>query len=66
MKDWRKVYVSAFEHKVDIVQAVLKEEEIPSVVMNLKDRAYLFGEVELYVHVDDVMKAKQIIQKESL
>lgn len=66
MKDWRKVYGSGFEHKVEIVQAVLKEEEIPSVVMNRKDRAYLFGEVELYVHVDHLLKAKQIIEKESL
>lgn len=54
------------EHKVEIVQAVLKDAGIESVIMNKKDSAYLFGELELYVQADDVLKAKQIINKESL
>ena len=67
MKDnWQKIYSNTQEHKVDIVQAVLKDSGINSVIMNKKDSAYLFGELELYVQSDDVMKARQIINKELL
>lgn len=67
MKDnWRKVYSNTMEHKVEIVQALLEDAGIASVVMNKKDSAYLFGEIELYVQADDVIQAKQIINKESL
>ncbi len=67
MKDnWQKIYSNTLEHKLKIVQAVLKDAGIRSVIMNKKDSAYLFGELELYVQTDDVMKAKQIINKELL
>lgn len=65
-ENWQKIYSSAYEHKLEIVKAVLEDEGIRSVIMNKKDSAYLFGELELYVHPDDVLKAKQIINKESL
>ncbi len=64
--NWQKVYSSSFEHKVGIVKAVLHDKGVDSVVMNKKDSVYLIGEVELYVKADDVLKAKQIINKESL
>ncbi len=66
MKDWRKVYSNSFEYKVEIVQAVLKDKGITSVIMNKKDSAYLVGEIELYVQVDDVLRANQVINKEAL
>jgi len=67
MKDnWQRIYSNAYEHEVEIVKAILEDAGIRSVVMNKKDRAYLFGEIELYVQADDVLKAKQIIEKESL
>ncbi len=66
MRDWRKVYSSSFEHKAEIVQAVLKDNGITSVIMNKKDSAYLVGEIELYVHADDVLRANQVINKEAL
>lgn len=61
--NWQKIYSSSFEHKVEIVKAVLIDSEIDSVVVNKKDRAYNFGEVELYVQGENVIKAKQIINK---
>lgn len=65
-KDWQLVYSSAHEHKVEMVRAVLQDQQIPCVVINKKDSAYLFGELELYVNSDMVLEAKQIINKESL
>lgn len=51
---------------MQIVQALLAENGIKSIAMNKKDRAYLFGNIELYVHPDNVIRALQIINKESL
>lgn len=64
--NWQKIYSSSFEHKIEIAQAVLEDEGIKSVIINKKDSFYLFGELELYVHADHVLRAKQIIKKESL
>ncbi len=67
MKDnWQKIYSSSYEHELKILQALLKEQDIRSVIMNKKDSAYLFGEIELYVQASDVLKSKQIIKDESL
>ncbi len=65
-KDWQKIYSSAYEHKVEIVKAVLEDMGIHSVIINKKDSAYLFGELELYVQADYVIRAKAIINKETL
>lgn len=65
-ENWQKIYGSSFEHKVKIVQALLEDAGIQSIVVNKKDSAYLFGEIELYVQPEQVLWAKQIINKESL
>jgi cytidylate kinase len=65
-KDWQKIYSSVYEHKVEIVKAVLKDMDIDSVIINKKDSAYLFGELELYVQADHVIRAKRIINEETL
>lgn len=64
--NWQKIYSSSFEHKLEIVKAVLEDEGINSVIVNKKDSAYLFGELELYVQNDHVMRARRIINKEAL
>jgi type III secretory pathway lipoprotein EscJ len=65
-ENWQKVYSSEQEHKVQIVQAVLEDQGIRSIAVNKKDRAYLFGAIELYVQPEHVIRALQIINKESL
>ncbi len=66
MDDWKKIYTTQYEHKAGIVKAVLKDHNIESVIVNKKDSAYLFGDLELFVNQDDVLKAKNIITKENL
>jgi len=65
-KDWVKVYSHSQLYNVELVKAVLKDNGIESVVINKKDRAYLFGEAELYTLADDALKAKHIISKHNL
>jgi len=67
LKDnWVKIYSSVDFYKVEITQAVLKDQEIESVILNKRDSTYLFGEVELYVATDNVLKSKQIISNNDL
>jgi hypothetical protein len=61
---WEAIYSSPVLYKVEILRALLEEEEISAVILNKKDSAYLsFGEIELYVKRDDVLNAMQIVRK---
>ncbi|HUS87583.1 MAG TPA: DUF2007 domain-containing protein [Bacteroidales bacterium] len=61
-KDWVRIFESVDEIKVELARQILEERGIESVIMNKKDRAYGFGEFELYVLRDFVIRAKQIIK----
>lgn len=65
-ENWQKIYSSQYEHKVGILKALLDDAGIDSVIVNKKDSFYLFGEIELYVNADHVIRAKRIINEESL
>ncbi|HOK25565.1 MAG TPA: DUF2007 domain-containing protein [Bacteroidales bacterium] len=61
-KEWAKVYETAEDVKIEIARILLKENGIDSVIINKKDRSYRFGELELYVHRDNVIRAKQLLK----
>jgi hypothetical protein len=61
--NWMKVYSSNQLWQVELIQGLLADNDIQSVIVNKKDSSYLFGEVELYVNVEDTFAAKQIIIK---
>ncbi len=48
-------------YKAELLKGLLTENEINAVIINKKDSAYLFGEVELYVTTNDAVKAKHLI-----
>ena len=61
---WETIYSSPLLYQVEILRALLEEEEIPAVIINKKDSSYQsFGEIELYVHRNDILKAMQIVTK---
>jgi len=64
--NWVIIYSSVYIHKVEILQALLREEEIESIILNKQDSNYLFGDIELYVDVENILKAKQIISNNQL
>ncbi|MGK7392952.1 MAG: putative signal transducing protein [Candidatus Cyclobacteriaceae bacterium M3_2C_046] len=64
MKNWQKVYVSGKEYRAEIVKAILEEKDIPAVVVNKKDSAYLLGNFEVYVSPDDLLKAINIVNND--
>lgn len=60
-KDWVKIYSTDVNYKAELLRGLLFENNIEAVIINKKDSSYLFGELELYVNTDDVIKAKHII-----
>lgn len=60
-KDWIKIYSTGVAYKAEILKGLLIENNIDAVIINKKDSSYGFGELELYVNTDDVVKAKHII-----
>jgi hypothetical protein len=60
-KDWVKIYSTSAMYKAELLKGLLTENEINAVIINKKDSAYLFGEVELYVTTNDAVKAKHLI-----
>jgi hypothetical protein len=59
--NWVVVHTVAQEYEAEIIKSILAENNIDCVIVNKKDSAYLFGEIELYVDVEDAFTAKQFI-----
>lgn len=62
---WKKVYSAPFEYPVEVLRAKLERKGIPAVVLNKKDSAYHFGEVELFTTQEHVLQAINLIKKEN-
>ncbi len=61
---WEPIFSSSKPYQSEIVKDLLLDEEIPAVVINKQDSSYLaFGEIEVYVHREDILKAKLIVTK---
>jgi len=59
--NWALIYTTGTPYKTELLKAVLEEHNINSVIINKQDSSYHFGELELYVKADEVVKAKRII-----
>ncbi len=63
-KDWVIAYESKQEYLADIARTILSDNDIESVIINKKDSIYnSFGDIEVYVNRDNLLRAKQILQK---
>lgn len=60
-KEWKKVYASGDLFDAELIRTKLVDRGIECKSLNKQDSAYLFGEIELYVQTEDVVKAKYII-----
>jgi hypothetical protein len=61
-KDWVLVYSSSILHDVHMKRIYLAENGIESVIINKQDSVYQsFGDIELYVNRDSILKAKKLI-----
>jgi hypothetical protein len=61
-KEWVKIFETPEELQIEMARQALEEKDIDSVIINKKDRVYRIGEIELYVHRDNVIRAKQTLK----
>lgn len=65
--NWAKIQSTKERYKAEIIKDVLEQEAIQCVIVDKKDSAYgVFGELELYVQRENVIKAKHILTKKEL
>jgi uncharacterized protein involved in tolerance to divalent cations len=60
--DWVVIFTTSKQYEAEIINGLLTENEVECVVVNKQDSAYLFGEYELFVNREDILKAKTLIQ----
>ncbi len=64
---FEKIYSSPLAHKINIVKAVLEDNQIQAFEVNRKDSTYTFmGDIDLYVNEADAVLAKFLIQSNEL
>ncbi|MBE9517624.1 MAG: DUF2007 domain-containing protein [Bacteroidetes bacterium] len=57
------IFSSGQPYQAEMVRQMLSDHHIQSFLVNKQDSAYKFGDVELYVNRDDVIRAKKLIQE---
>jgi hypothetical protein len=63
-EQWGAIFSSPKLYQVEIMKSLLEDENILCVIVNKQDSAYIvIGEIELYVKSEDILKAKQIINR---
>jgi len=55
------IYSTGTLYLADLISQMLLEYDIQSFIVNKQDSVYKFGEIELYVNRDQVIRAKKLI-----
>jgi hypothetical protein len=61
--NWIIIFSSSDTFRIEVMKGMLQEHDIEAVIVNKKDSAYLFGEAELFVKMDDAFRANQVISE---
>ncbi|MCX7987484.1 MAG: DUF2007 domain-containing protein [Bacteroidales bacterium] len=59
---WIKIYQTQNAYHAELVRQAIEKEDISCVVMNKQDSSFFFGNIEIYVKIEDLEKANKIIQ----
>jgi len=63
--NWKLIFKTPIAHHAEIVRAILDKNQIENVLLNKQDSSYLnFGNWEVYVSKNKILKAIKIIQDE--
>lgn len=62
-KDWVVAYSTNQTYQAEIFKEVLSDHNIESIIINKQDSTYKFGDVEVYVKRDQILKAKKLVQE---
>lgn len=61
--DWVCIYITNNEYRANLAKEMLEEHDIEAIVMNKRDSSYGFGDIELYVRTDVVIRAKMLVNE---
>lgn len=61
-ENWVLVFSTTDEIACERAKITLKEEKIKSVIVNKKDSNFLIGEYQLYVNMDNLGSAREILK----
>lgn len=61
MNNWEEVYKTANRFEAYVVEGLLKDNDIPAVVLEQQDSNYKFGEFKVMVQGKNVISAKQLL-----
>lgn len=61
--DLVNIFSSGQPYLAELVRQMLTGHNIQSFIVNKQDSAYKFGDIELFVHRDNVIRAKKLIQE---
>ena len=63
-KNWVKIYTTHQVYQAEILKKVLADNNIGSIVINKRDSSYkVFGEIEVYVRRENILKAKKLAKE---
>lgn len=57
------IYSAGQSYLAELLRQMLSDHNIQSFLVNKQDSAYKFGEIELFVNRDDVIRAKMLIRE---
>ena len=57
------IYSLGNAYTIELVRQMLSDHNIQSFIINKRDSVYMFGDIELYVHRDHVIRAKMLIRE---
>ena len=58
---WEAIYSTNQLYEAEMAKDMMADNGIECVIMNKQDSIYRFGEIEVCVPVEEVLKAKQLI-----
>ena len=62
-EEWTSVYSTGLLYTAELIKHMLADNQITAVILNQKDSAYNFGNIEILVKPSDVIRAKHLISK---
>lgn len=60
-ENWGVIYTTNQLYEAEIVKEIMADNDVECVIMNKQDSNYMFGEIEVCVPNEEVLKAKQLI-----
>lgn len=62
-ENWSLAYSTGKLYEAEILKEVLWDNGIDAFIVNKQDSFYHFGDIEVFVKPDDIMRAKVIVEK---